>query len=76
MISHDLGVIRYFCDRVVVMYRGDIVETGPSEKICTDPEHPYTRALLSAAPGLHPHARRIMGRHRYVPVEEAVKAVG
>jgi peptide/nickel transport system ATP-binding protein len=76
MISHDLGVIRYFCDRVVVMYRGDIVETGPSEKICTNPEHPYTRALLSAAPGLHPHARRIMGRHRYVPVEEAVKAVG
>jgi peptide/nickel transport system ATP-binding protein len=76
MISHDLGVIRYFCDRVVVMYRGDIVETGPSEKICTDPDHPYTRALLSAAPGLHPRARRIMGRHRYVPVEEAVRAEG
>jgi peptide/nickel transport system ATP-binding protein len=76
MISHDLGVIRYFCDRVVVMYRGNIVETGPCEKICTDPDHPYTRALLSAAPGLHPQAKRIMGRHRYVPVEEALRAAG
>ncbi len=66
LISHDLGVIRYFCDRVAVMYRGRIVETGPTEKISTNPDHDYTKALLSAAPGTHPGAKRIMHRHRYV----------
>ena len=75
LISHDLGVIRYFCDRVAVMYRGNIVETGSTEKICTDPVHPYTKALLSAAPGSHPGDKRIMGRHRYVPVAEVMQAV-
>ena len=75
LISHDLGVIRYFCDRVAVMYRGNIVETGSTEKICTDPDHPYTKALLSAAPGSHPGDKRIMGRHRYVPVAEVMQAV-
>jgi peptide/nickel transport system ATP-binding protein len=67
LVSHDLGVIRYFCDRVAVMYRGRIVETGPAAKICSDPDHPYTKALLSAAPGTHPGDRRLVGRHRYVP---------
>jgi peptide/nickel transport system ATP-binding protein len=67
MISHDLGVIRYFCDRAAVMYRGSIVETDGCENICTDPDHPYKKALLSAVPGSHPRDRRIMGRHRYVP---------
>ncbi|WP_131856768.1 ABC transporter ATP-binding protein [Bosea sp. BK604] len=69
MISHDLGVIRYFCDRVAVMYRGKIVETGEAIKVCSEPEHPYTKALLSAAPGSHPGDRRIMRRHRYVAEE-------
>jgi peptide/nickel transport system ATP-binding protein len=73
LISHDLGVIRYFCDRVAVMYRGNIVETGGTEKICTDPDHPYTKALLSAAPGTHPGDKRIMGRHRYVPVAQVMQ---
>ncbi len=65
LISHDLGVIRYFCDRVAVMYKGKLVEIGAAEKICTEPDHPYTRALLSAAPGVHPDMRRIANRHRY-----------
>jgi peptide/nickel transport system ATP-binding protein len=69
MISHDLGVIRYFCDRVAVMYRGKVVETGNAIKVCSEPEHPYTQALLSAAPGSHPGDRRIMRRHRYVAPE-------
>ncbi|HEX5126884.1 MAG TPA: ABC transporter ATP-binding protein [Rhodocyclaceae bacterium] len=66
LISHDIGVIRYFCDRVAVMYKGQIVETGPAEKICSNPEHPYTKALISAVPGTHPRDKRIVNRHRYV----------
>lgn len=49
-ITHDLGVARYFCDRIAVMQAGQIVELGPTEAIFTDPRHPYTRTLLSAAP--------------------------
>jgi peptide/nickel transport system ATP-binding protein len=65
LISHDIGVIRYFCDRVAVMYKGQIVETGPADKICGAPEHPYTKALISAVPGTHPRDKRIVNRHRY-----------
>jgi len=65
LVSHDIGVIRYFCDRVAVMYKGQLVEVGEAEKICSTPEHPYTKALISAVPGTHPHDKRIMNRHRY-----------
>ncbi|MFT4174177.1 MAG: ABC transporter ATP-binding protein [Rhodocyclaceae bacterium] len=65
-ISHDIGVIRYFCDRVAVMYKGQVVETGPADKICSNPEHPYTKALISAVPGTHPRDKRIVNRHRYI----------
>ncbi len=50
-ISHDLGVVRYLADRIAVMYRGRIVEMGPAEAVFGGPHHPYTAALLSAAPG-------------------------
>ena len=50
LISHDLSVIRYFCDRVAVMYRGKLVEIGPTEQVCTTPSHDYTQALLRAVP--------------------------
>jgi peptide/nickel transport system ATP-binding protein len=50
LISHDLGVIANVCSRVLVMYAGEVVEEGPPEKLLSDPRHPYTWALLHAAP--------------------------
>jgi peptide/nickel transport system ATP-binding protein len=64
-ISHDMSVIRYMCDRVAVMYRGRVVEEGPTDKVTNDPEHAYTKALLSAIPRPDPTQRRIHARHRY-----------
>lgn len=49
-ISHDLAVVRYLSDRIAVLYLGRIMELGPSEEVFTGPHHPYTEALLSAAP--------------------------
>lgn len=49
-ISHDLGVVRHVCDRVLVMYLGAMVELGTSDQIYKNPQHPYTKALLSAIP--------------------------
>lgn len=49
-ITHDLWVARFLCDRIAVMQAGQIVELGPTEQIFTQPQHPYTRTLLGAAP--------------------------
>jgi dipeptide transport system ATP-binding protein len=57
-ISHDLSVVRYIADEVMVMYLGRPVEQGPRERIFQDPQHPYTRALLSATPVADPERRR------------------
>ena len=51
MITHDLGVVAETVDRVVVMYGGKVMETGPVEAIFDAPLHPYTRALLNSIPG-------------------------
>lgn len=56
-IGHDLGVVEYFCDDIAVMYLGRIVERGPREKVYGSPKHPYTRALIAAAPVLDPLLR-------------------
>ena len=50
LISHDLRVIRQLCDRVAVMYKGEIVEAGPTERIFGNPQHEYTKQLISAIP--------------------------
>jgi oligopeptide/dipeptide ABC transporter ATP-binding protein len=60
-IGHDLSVIRHFCDRVMVLYLGRIVESGPTEDVFGNPRHPYTRALIDAAPVAHPAHRRERG---------------
>jgi oligopeptide transport system ATP-binding protein len=57
-ISHNLNIVEYFCDTTVVMYLGQVVESGPSEAIHAEPMHPYTQALMSAV--LVPE----VGRHR------------
>lgn len=57
-ISHDLDVVEYLCDRVVVLYLGRVVEVAPTEALYARPRHPYTQALLAAAPIPDPAQRR------------------
>ena len=57
-ITHDLGIVGHFADRLAVMYLGRIVEMGPTRAVLHDPQHPYTRALLSVVPVPNPRLRR------------------
>jgi oligopeptide/dipeptide ABC transporter ATP-binding protein len=66
LITHDLGVVSEVCDRVVVMYGGQIVETGTTEDILSRPVHPYTQGLLASLPGIGGRAVRL------VPIRGAV----
>jgi peptide/nickel transport system ATP-binding protein len=56
-ISHDLNVVRYISDRVLVMYLGEVVELGPVDRVWDSPAHPYTQALLAAMPSSDPDRR-------------------
>ncbi|HEX5113721.1 MAG TPA: oligopeptide/dipeptide ABC transporter ATP-binding protein [Pseudonocardiaceae bacterium] len=66
-ITHDLAVIRHVAHRVVVLYRGHVLETGPTAQVCDQPRHPYTQALLAAAPVPDPVARQRKRRDRVRP---------
>lgn len=64
-ISHDLALVRYVCERTIVMYLGRMMEDGPTEDIVHEPLHPYTKALVAAVPVPHPdqsHAPLPIGR--------------
>src|SRR5690606_26841074 len=58
-ISHDLNVIEYISDRIMVMYLGQVVEQGAVDAVYARPSHPYTRALLSSKPSLDPRKRTL-----------------
>jgi oligopeptide/dipeptide ABC transporter ATP-binding protein len=59
-ITHDLGTVGHFADRLAIMYLGRIVEIGPTVEVLKNPQHPYTRALLSVVPVPNPTLRRTM----------------
>jgi len=66
-IAHDLSVVKYFCDRIAVMYYGQIVELATSEELFKHPLHPYTNALLSAIPKPDPISEKVRQRIIYNP---------
>ncbi len=68
LITHDLGVVAETCDRVGIMYAGDVVEIAPIEKLFSNPLHPYTRALLSVIPD-------ISGKKRLTPLGGSVPSL-
>jgi oligopeptide/dipeptide ABC transporter ATP-binding protein len=65
-VSHDLNVVRLLCDRILVMYLGKIIESGPVEQVFNQPRHPYTEALISAIPSFEakPHPIPLTGEPR------------
>lgn len=71
-IAHDLSVVKYFCDRIAVMYYGKIVEMASSDELFLNPLHPYTRSLLSAIPEPDPIAEKNRKRIRYNPATDSV----
>ncbi|WP_276907948.1 ABC transporter ATP-binding protein [Corynebacterium riegelii] len=66
-VAHDLSVVRHLSDRVAVMYKGDFVEFGEADEVFDNPQHPYTKALLSAIPIPDPEVERNRVRQTYQP---------
>ena len=64
LVTHDVGVVAQYCSRVLVMYAGQVVESGPVRRVLTEPAHPYTEALLAAVPR---RGERLVGAQGTVP---------
>ena len=69
-IAHDLSVVKYFCDKIAVMYFGDMVELASSDELFAHPLHPYTKALLSAIPKPNPYTEKRRDRIHYDPAKD------
>jgi ABC-type dipeptide/oligopeptide/nickel transport system ATPase component len=69
LITHNFGIVKGFADRVAVMFRGRIVETGPTQAVLDNPQHPYTRALIACIPRLG-HRRQRLTTIDYAAVDE------
>jgi len=67
LITHDLGVVSEYCDRVMVMYAGQAVESGPTAQVIRDPQHPYTQGLLRSIPRVSLRGQRIQPIDGQVP---------
>jgi oligopeptide/dipeptide ABC transporter ATP-binding protein len=67
LITHDLGVVSEYCDRVMVMYAGQVVEEGPTASVIQKPQHPYTRGLLQSIPRLSLRGQKIKPIEGQVP---------
>ncbi len=61
LISHDLSILGQTCDRIIIMYAGKIVEMGDAQALFREPQHPYTKALLSAFPDIKSESRTLTG---------------
>lgn len=70
-ISHDLGVVSEIADKIIVMYKGKIVEQGKTKELLTNPQHPYTKALLACRPALHSKNERLPVVSDFMDTDEA-----
>ena len=74
-VAHDLSVVKYFCDRIGVMYLGQLVEVAQTEELFSRPLHPYTQSLLSAVPLPDPRIQKGRQRQVYTPPEATERAM-
>ena len=72
LVTHDLGVVAEMCDRVIVMYAGEIVEEADVDTLFHNPKHPYTRGLLESIPNLEEKKRRLFSIAGQVPTPDTV----
>lgn len=73
-ISHDIRTVRRFCDRVLIYYAGEILESGPVDEVLSSPAHPYTRLLIQAMPALSPSGKKLVEIPGRVPSSAAIAA--
>lgn len=71
-ITHDLGVVAEMCDRVVVMYAGQVIEEAPVRELFQNPQHPYTKGLMASIPSLDQQKRRLSSIRGTVPHPSAM----